>query len=192
MLSFDSIFDSIFDENGELPEGIHEYTIDMFKHCFVDIFRDSKSRISIYQGFNRFNECLFEYGCITKQWIDGSFVTIKNNPNDIDEVTFFNANEINKLTIEKRQSFEQLIKNEDIKKIFSTHHFNVFEFPSGHPRYQLYCEQLKYWQKWFGTSRPIVDKDGNELPPRKKGIVQLSNIHVKSNNAPDKGETYEL
>jgi hypothetical protein len=68
-----------FDTNGNLPIGIHEATLEEFKEHFainlirLDLFEKLKHVIFL---LNRFNcRAIF---------IDGSYVTSKINPNDID------------------------------------------------------------------------------------------------------------
>ena len=59
------------------------------KTVFVDNFPNSTTRKTLYDNYLRYTDDFSKQ--ITpnfKQWINGSFVTLKENPNDIDFVTF--------------------------------------------------------------------------------------------------------
>ena len=68
-----------FNEYGLINPGIHEMDMDDFHISFVKQFTTSQRR----QMFKDFN--------IYEIWIDGSYVTEKINPNDVDIVIFFSV-----------------------------------------------------------------------------------------------------
>lgn len=68
-----------FDEAGLLPAGIHEATLDEFKSEFVY----NTKRQEIYQGLLILIADLRKVGC-SVLYLDGSFVTSKPRPGDID------------------------------------------------------------------------------------------------------------
>lgn len=68
-----------FDENGNLPEGIHETTIKEFKARFVYGIR----RKQLFEKMEKLMNDLKSAGC-KAIYIDGSFVTIKRLPGDYD------------------------------------------------------------------------------------------------------------
>lgn len=79
-----------FDTFGNLlPYEIIHIDSTRFETIFVDNFSISTSRRSIFNNYLAFTEVL-KNNLQTPfyQWIDGSFVTSKQNPNDIDIVTF--------------------------------------------------------------------------------------------------------
>lgn len=89
-----------FDENGFLkPYDIIETDLATIEKTFVEAMPLSSTRKAIFESYLSYNEELRKIiptGFI--QWIDGSFITKKVNPNDIDIVTFvdfdvYNANE---------------------------------------------------------------------------------------------------
>lgn len=78
-----------FLEDGNLEHGIHPYSIENFEEQFVKGFPYSTTRESIYENFMIwFNKlaALLPPCCV---WLDGSFLTTKTNPNDIDLVVFY-------------------------------------------------------------------------------------------------------
>lgn len=81
-----------FDIRGNLrPYEKIELTLDEFKENFVEPFEKTSSRHEIFENYIRYVEEFKEE--ITpkfKQWIDGSFVTNKISPRDIDIVNIVN------------------------------------------------------------------------------------------------------
>ena len=79
-----------FDKNGYIvPYETHQTTLDEFQQVFVDAFPESETRQRLFDNYLGwifdFQRDIFPY---FTQWINGSFVTQKLNPNDIDFVTF--------------------------------------------------------------------------------------------------------
>jgi len=85
-----------FDHRGNLTPGIiKNISLDEFKAFFIDSFAHSRTRERNYKGLFRFIEEMKNKNisnAVTKIWIDGSFVTNKTDPNDIDMVYFLDAN----------------------------------------------------------------------------------------------------
>lgn len=78
-----------FESTGLLPPGIHKYDFHEFKTQFVDSFPNSTTREKIFIGFKIFISSICRIVKPSELWVDGSFVTSKVNPNDIDLVLFF-------------------------------------------------------------------------------------------------------
>ena len=81
-----------FDPQGNLfPHKVLEIDIENFEEIFITNFENSESRKRLFQNYLSYVEKLKnEINNTFYQWIDGSFVTSKLNPNDIDLVTFLN------------------------------------------------------------------------------------------------------
>lgn len=73
-------------------------------------------------------------------WIDGSFVTSKTNPGDIDVVVWFDVQEIDALPHYKQGIFSALVDNASVRD--SYHHIDVYCRPNG--------EDVPYWLGLFG------------------------------------------
>ncbi|WP_084245166.1 DUF6932 family protein [Planomicrobium okeanokoites] len=84
-----------FDKSGNLTPGIlKNVTIEEFKQFFIESFAQSKTRERNYEGFRAFFAELKRidvFEAITKIWVDGSYMTNKLDPNDIDFVFFLDA-----------------------------------------------------------------------------------------------------
>ena len=81
-----------FDIRGNLiPYKKIIFTLEEFKESFVDSFDSDSTRFEIFENYLEFirdfqNEVTSNF----TQWIDGSFISNKMNPNDIDFVTLIN------------------------------------------------------------------------------------------------------
>ncbi len=68
-----------FDKHGNLPPGEHPTTWEMLEIRYATTVR----RIHLLTGLRAALEALRQVGCRTV-WIDGSFISSKTDPNDID------------------------------------------------------------------------------------------------------------
>ena len=72
-----------FDENGFLPEGVWDCSVAEFASRFA-VFRRSDRRLKLFSQLEVFLEEILKTDWIQEVIIDGSFVTNKDEPNDID------------------------------------------------------------------------------------------------------------
>ena len=72
----------LFNENGELPDGEYDVSIDEIENRFGCA---NEQRCRLMQGL-RVAAANLRRANVRKLWIDGSFVTDKEHPNDIDGV----------------------------------------------------------------------------------------------------------
>lgn len=68
-----------FSDSGNLPEGIHEATWDEI----IDRFATNERRRELLEGLRRALDSLRAAGC-RRAYVDGSFVTTKDEPGDFD------------------------------------------------------------------------------------------------------------
>lgn len=103
-----------FDSNGNYQAGIHKISLDDLNENLIANFNSSETRTRNFDGFMNYLDHHFftDYKFMfTKLWIDGSFTTNKNNPNDIDVILF-----INPLLDYEKANFFMNIYYEYIKK----------------------------------------------------------------------------
>ena len=121
-----------FDKNGNLfPYKLIETDLEMFKQVFVFDFPFSTTRKRIFENYLIYLDNLREtVDSPFYQWIDGSFITNRRDPKDIDFVTFLD--------------FEIYRKNEkDISKLLNLRYdrTNVMDgyfvevFPDSHKNF---------------------------------------------------------
>ena len=78
-----------FDENGYLPYGMYNMTLDEIEEIFAK--NKSSKRNEIMKEYKKHLKELKDTGYFLDHWIDGSFTTSKANPNDIDTLTEFDG-----------------------------------------------------------------------------------------------------
>jgi hypothetical protein len=78
-IEFSKINKPVFDKNGNLPKGVHILTVGEIEKYFTW----TKTRKKLMTGLKKSLDNMKKAG-VQKIWIDGSFVTAKDDPNDID------------------------------------------------------------------------------------------------------------
>ena len=132
-----------------LPDGLHARTMDQINEECVDAFPDSESRPDLIGGLRIVLETLRSVGIQGTLWIDGSFVTEKPNPNDIDVLLYIpNGEELLEMAKSELEDFRDRCMHE--------HRCHIF-FTSDEAR------RDGYWRNQFGQSR-----DGEP-----KGIITM-------------------
>lgn len=151
-----------FDSNGNLPSGHIEPNIQEFEDRFVREFTASITREGIFNSYILYCRRILSLAVGIKQWVDGSYITSKINPNDVDLVTHFDATKVNEQT---SMELDELLDNPTVKKQYQCDVYAIFVFPQNSPdKYEFYQEQINYWSDWFGHDR--------QRNP--KGIVEFS------------------
>jgi uncharacterized protein DUF6932 len=101
-------------------------------------------------------------------WADGSFLTEKINPKDIDLVLRVDGELYNSGTVEQRQAIDWVIANQ--KLTLKCDSYVLFGYPVGHPLHDEGLWWYSWWHRQWGFSR--------EDDP--KGIVVLSLSEVQA------------
>ena len=154
-----------FNELGYLPSGFHDKKTSEIRSAFVDNFPNSKSRKEIFEGYLKFCKTLMALGIKNfVQWLDGSFCTSKENPNDIDVVTFVNYDKLNALTLENQKLLMEVALNPYSKELFRCDSYVVLVYPKGHMCYPKYIDNHMKWRGVWGFDR--YDKP--------KGIIRVT------------------
>lgn len=156
-----------YDSNGNLtPSGKIEVDAEDFKRHFVDAYPESATRQRIYEGFQAYQETLLNvFGCNVEQWIDGSWVSNKQDPNDIDVVSLIDSEfiESDEVYFNKMYS-NKLLTVFGSKDKFMVDAYAFILFPEDDPRYDLVTRKMMvYWDDWWSH-----DSDHNE-----KGYIVL-------------------
>ena len=99
------------------------------------------------------------------QWIDGSFVATKDNPKDIDMVTFIDAEIYKQLEPQIDNEFSKWAVNKYYKGLDA---YTVWTFQEEHKNYHNFKADYAYWYDWFSRSH------FNRLQKRyPKGFIQI-------------------
>jgi hypothetical protein len=155
-----------FDLIGHLsPYTVNPTTFDNFESLLVESFPSSSSRHQIFEGYKRYVGQLTDIlGSEFYQWVDGSFVTDKMNPNDIDVVTFVDAD----LFVKCEKKLLHLIAPES-KLLYKVDAAFVGVYPLNHKLRMVTDWDIAFWKDFYGNTRPDTHK--KQMP---KGFIQLN------------------
>ncbi|MDC3411932.1 hypothetical protein NC797_02525 [Aquibacillus sp. 3ASR75-11] len=98
-----------FMEDGNLFPGIHTYSCEEFEEQFVTMFTTSSTRSRIYKSLKEWLKLLVDILPPRYIWLDGSYLTTKMDPNDIDLVVFYRPEDIVTLGQDKTKQLGMLI-----------------------------------------------------------------------------------
>jgi hypothetical protein len=131
-----------------LTQGFHRMTVGELRELCVTKFPASKVRGDIMAGFEAIYERAIAVGIEGEVWIDGSFLTNKIDPLDVDLIILTDAHFRDNGTPVQQEFIEWLISNEDDpKKSFLCHTDAVLLFPLGSPWYGLNALSKKHWEE---------------------------------------------
>lgn len=164
-----------FDDQGLLPTGIHDCDETAFRALLVQGFPDSTTRAIIAAGFQLLRSDAVVRGCAGIQWLDGSYVTNKTDPDDIDLVTFIEYNHLQSLQGTPAEAFisDALAAGPGTPAQYRSDAYVVAVVPAGHPLHVNFKKAHDYWVRWFGHMRTLLGPDGEPLPARPKGLLSM-------------------
>ena len=124
--------------------GVHKVSVNEIETMCVSDFPDSTTRSEIFGRLRTLLDLLTTTGIQAELWIDGSFVTIKENPGDVDLVLWFEP----KMTISpsKQSLIREFHEEEELRR------------NKGLPYCDMYYSAVvrdwrQYWTRQFGTDR---------------------------------------
>ncbi len=154
-----------FDENGFLkPAAAIPTTIEKMEEWFVEAFPFSEQRGWLFENYlkfvSEFQRTVFPYFV---QWIDGSFVTQKQDPGDIDIVTFldYRVYRAKEKEIERFLSFNMEDKGLDT--------YFAPDYPLEHERHFATLLDKEKWLEVYSNRRQKTN--GIIIP---KGFLELT------------------
>lgn len=104
-------------------------------------------------------------------WIDGSYVTRKDDPSDIDLVLFIPDMIVSRLSEEQANILDKLCKDKEYtKSIFKTDFYYVVIKEND---YSYYQSRIEYWYGWWSrlTVKDPITNAKQEVG--KKGFISL-------------------
>lgn len=140
-----------------LPAGFHRFALDELSKTFVLPFAFSQRRPMLLDGLTKFVSELAALGISGELWFDGSFVSEKTDPDDIDVVFVIDPESIAHLTPEQEVAVQRTFDNPSARAMFNC---------------DVYCVSssdavgVSYWRGWFGFKR-----DGKT--PKGIGFISL-------------------
>jgi hypothetical protein len=131
-----------------LAQGFHQMTVGELRELTVSKFQDSKVRGEIMAGFETIYERAISVGIEGEAWVDGSFLTNKIDPDDVDFIVLADAHFRDNGTPEQQEFIEWLISNEDDpKKSFLCHTDVVLLYAPDSPWYELNSRSKEHWEE---------------------------------------------
>lgn len=158
-----------FDIRGNLhPYEIIQVSFKDFKKVFVDSFESDSTRQRLFEKYLVYlNDLQQILGADFFQWIDGSFVSTKYNPKDIDLLTVIHYQDYEK----NIKEIEKAFSGQNARKLYEVDAYVMGNYPQGHTKYRFTQSDLLYWRSLFGTTR--VSRSRRQF---RKGFVQINFI----------------
>jgi hypothetical protein len=127
---------------------------------FVDPFPDSERRPYLLMRFQLLLDQLVELGIAFEVWIDGSFSTLKQDPDDIDLAVFFNPDQVDSLDSNKKQVLNDIFGSGNRQVTKLRYGCDAYFVEDNNPAMR------SYWRGWFGFDRS----------ESAKGIARMSRV----------------
>jgi hypothetical protein len=152
-----------FNGHGYLEPGVHGLDPTEIEAQFVTSFPHSTTRKNILVGYKQYSHDIASLVGNCEQYLDGSFVTNKNDPGDIDLVMLLDATVVDALPNDEKLRLKELVAGPTTKAKYMCDAYFCPVYPAGHPMADASRAQRKYWLGEFGYDR-------NDIP---KGIVHV-------------------
>lgn len=132
-----------------LPAGMHEMLLPALRRLCVDGFPLSATRAGLMVGIEAICGSLSTALIPASVWIDGSFMTQKIDPADVDLAVRLSLSALPNPGPEQ----QALIARIATKQFAGCDSFIFVEYPAGHPQHAAGDMMRAYWQRQFGFSR---------------------------------------
>lgn len=144
-----------------LESGLHEQTLGELWELCVERFTERSTRFLLMRRLQQVVHALEDEHIPAEIWVDGSFLTQKPEPNDVDIVVFFPAEILDSGPRSQRDILKWIGSNLKEELLVDSYVSEVF--PISNSRFRQTEWNLRYWKNQFGRDRR----------QRPKGIVVL-------------------
>jgi len=144
-----------FDQDGNIPPGIHQYTYVDFRHQFVEVFPTSKTRTEIHHLSLLWLAEVRRHVQPLELWVSGEFISVEQNPHLIEMCLFIHPHGLDP---KKADNCLQLVN--DASSFRSRCYFGFCDREKPHDPLAI---GPYYWTEQFGF-------DAQQIP---KGIILL-------------------
>lgn len=154
-----------------LPQGMHRMGMAELKHLCVDSFQGSRTRTRIWGGLSFVIDKLLQYQVEADVWLNGSFLTKKQDPEDVDLVLCIKIEVYDQAPSEAKDAIDWI--NDNLKKVHFCDSYRFFMYPPSHKLHTVGEQLHAYWLDQFGTNYAGDEPKGIaliELRPKKKRI----------------------
>lgn len=153
-----------FDDDGNLPAGHHDATVDQVEEALVGAFPGSRTRRLIFDWWVRHRAALLELCDVEEQWLGGSFAGDKPDPNDVDLVTVLDAATYDELGEPRRLLVTSMVRGNYTEEFWRCDAWPVFSHDVGDELFDAGTLARDWFDGHFGH-----DRDG-----RPRGFVVVS------------------
>jgi hypothetical protein len=139
------------------PLGFHPLSLEEVARVCVDLFPLSGTRATLMHGLEQFVQHLVAAGVVCDVWIDGSFLTEKIDPADVDVIVRCDHTIYDAGTTEQRDALDWVIENQ--KVTLRCDSYALFNYTAGHPLHTEGEWWYSYWLVKWGFNR-VEDPKG--------------------------------
>lgn len=134
-----------------LPLGRHPFTLERLVELCVTPFPKSPTRQRIWEGFLQVVDRLNQAKIVGELWLDGSYLTRKVDPEDMDLVLRMDGCFADHCEPDQQAIIEWV--QSDLHDSHHCHSFVIVQWPKNHPDYWRGEYAYAYWMKQWGFSR---------------------------------------
>lgn len=131
--------------------GPNTISICRLKKLVVEQFPESGSRRSLFRKLVATFKKFRALGLSCEVWLDGSFLTRKLDPKDVDFTCVFEGEAIDSLPLQLQPRFENLCL--ELKADELLDFSRVAKYPIGNPNYEFSVDNMAFWEKQWSTAR---------------------------------------
>lgn len=150
-----------------LPSGTYKMTEDEVEEAFVKPFSSSLRRRMVFRDWTAYRAQIRSLVPVEQEFIDGSFVTDRMNPDDVDMSLWIRAQELDSLAPGAQRAILRLLAD---SKRFNCDAYIVPVCNSGHIMFQDFQKQSKWTEEYWASYR---DPRKIVVPGIEKGYVEV-------------------
>lgn len=144
-----------YDSKGQLPPGVYRPSLVEFVERYIAGFPSSISREEIFAGYLRYCSMLYQFDIVISNFVDGSYITNKVDPGDVDMVLLIDGPKADRLSPLQRQQF---VTEKMAKALYHCDSYVVPVFTEEDQRRPITDYWYEYWKKWFCKDRQNCEK----------------------------------
>lgn len=141
-----------------LHPGFHETDVSSLHEKFVKPFGNNDRRRDLTERLTKFINKFSEFGVQCEIWLDGSYVTEKPMPNDVDVVVLLNAKQVNQMSPDALKALSDHLDRNTAKARYSC---DVYYIEDDHR------DKKAYWRGLFGFCH-------DQKTPKGLAVVRVS------------------
>lgn len=136
-----------------LPAGFHEMSLKDLRVLCVERFPLSRGRGALMNLVEEICSGLSAAKLRAEVWVDGSFLTAKIEPDDVDVVVCLNAAALAAPSLAQRAVLDRIAGQGHGHGAFNCDSYIHIDYDAGHARHGQGAWMRAYWTKQFGFSR---------------------------------------